>query len=65
MRYELMIERGGNAVIGNYWRVSAYAGESYAGEQIYAGYTKAQARELAKDTLEREGGLGLYRKSLV
>ena len=58
---ELTITRESNGVLGSYYRISAWQGEAYLGDEIYAGYTRAQARERALDTLEREGGLGLYR----
>ena len=65
MKIELTITREGNAILGNYYAVSAWQGEAYLGREVYAGYTRAQARERALDTLEREGGLGLYRGIIV
>ena len=65
MKIELTITRESNGVLGNYYRVTAYEGETYLGNEVYAGYTRAQAKERALDTLEREGGLGLYRGIIV
>ena len=65
MKIELTITREGNAVLGNYYAVSAWQGEAYLGREVYAGYTRAQAKDRALDTLEREGGLGLYRGIIV
>jgi len=48
-RIQLMIERDGNAYIGNFWRVVAYEGESRLGEEINAGYTKREALSLARE----------------
>lgn len=62
---ELTITRESNGVLGSYYRVSAWEGDTYLGNEVYAGYTKAQAKERALDTLEREGGLGLYRGIIV
>jgi len=48
-RLELLVERDGNNIIGKFWRVVAYEGESRLGERIYAGYTKREAMSLARD----------------
>jgi hypothetical protein len=61
---EITITRESNGVLGNYYRVTAWEGETYLGNEVYAGFTKAEARAIAKDTLEREGGLGLYRGTI-
>jgi hypothetical protein len=65
MKIELTITRESNGVLGSYYRISAWQGEAYLGDEIYAGYTRAQAKEMALDTLEQEGGLGLYRGIIV
>jgi len=52
-RIQLMIERDGNNVIGSFWRVVAYEGESRLGECVYAGYTKKQALALARERFTR------------
>ena len=54
-RLELMVSREGNAVIGNFYRVIAYRGESRLGERVYAGYSKRESVRLAR-TLIRERG---------
>ena len=65
MKIELTITRESNGVLGNYYRVTAYEGETYLGNEVYAGYTKAEARARAKERVESEGGLGLYRGIIV
>jgi hypothetical protein len=57
MKVQLLVERDGNNVIGNFWRVVAYEGESRLGEQIYAGYTKREAINRARQTINNEGRL--------
>ena len=54
-KLELTMERGGNNIIGNYWRVSAWRGSDYLGYQIYAGYTKRESLTRAKDLLKIKG----------
>ena len=48
-RLQLLVERDANNVIGSFWRVVAYEGESRLGECVYAGYTKKQALALARE----------------
>ena len=52
-RIELSATRDGNGILGNFYRVSAWQGSRYLGEQIFAGYTKREslrrAREIVKD----------------
>lgn len=62
---EITITRESNGTLGSYYRVTAWDGDTYLGDEVYAGYTKAEARARALDTLEREGGLGLYRGIIV
>ena len=57
MKVQLLVERDGNNVIGNFWRVVAYEGESRLGEKIYAGYTKREAISLARQTINNKGRL--------
>ena len=64
MKIELTITRESNGVLGNYYRVTAYEGETYLGNEVYAGYTKVEARAIAKERVESEGGLGLYRGTI-
>ena len=52
-RVQLMVERDGNHILGNFWRVVAYEGESRLGEKIYAGYTKREAVSLAREHFTR------------
>ena len=60
-KLELTITRESNGVLGSYYRITAWQGEAYLGNEVYAGYTRAQARGRALDTLNAYGGLGLYR----
>ena len=39
-KISLSVSREGNAVLGNFYRISAYDGDTYLGQEIYAGYTK-------------------------
>lgn len=59
-KLELSIERDGNAYIGNYYRVSAWRGLQYLGEQIYAGYTRSESLRLARESVLERGGLGIW-----
>jgi len=64
-KLDLTITRESNGVLGSYYRISAWQGEAYLGDEIYAGFTRAQARGRALDTLNAYGGLGLYRGIIV
>lgn len=57
MKVQLMAEKKSNNILGNYWRVYAYEGERALGEQIYAGYTKKQAIDLARQLINNQGRL--------
>ena len=59
-RLELSVSRDGNAYIGNFWRVSAYRGDSYLGEGIYSGYTRKEAIRLARESIKDKEGLGIW-----
>jgi len=59
-KLELSIERDGNAVIGNYYRVSAWRGMQSLGNQIYSGYTRKESLSLARESVRERGGLGIY-----
>ena len=56
-RVELLVSREGNAVIGNFYRVVAYEGESRLGERVYAGYSKRESVRLARVLLKERGRL--------
>lgn len=60
MRVDLSVSRDGNAVIGNFYRVSAWRGDSYLGEGIYSGYTRSEAIRLARESIKDKGGLGIW-----
>ena len=61
----LTITRESNAVLGTYYVISAWQGDTYLGKEIYAGYTRARARGRAMDTIAAYGGLGFYRGIVV
>jgi hypothetical protein len=56
-RLELIVSREGNAVIGNFYRVIAYRGESRLGERVYAGYSKRESVRLAREIIRERGRL--------
>ena len=57
MSLELIITRDGNHVIGNYYRVSAYRGDTWLGAQIYAGYTRRESERMARAMIRERGSL--------
>ena len=59
-KISLSVSREGNAVIGNYYSISAYDGDTYLGQEIYAGYTKRESERRARESLRERGGLGLW-----
>ena len=60
MRLEFNIYRDGNNIIGSFYRVTAWRGESYLGEGIYAGYTRRESLALARESVRERGGLGIW-----
>lgn len=56
-RVELTATRDGNAILGNFYRVSGWRGSRYLGERIYAGYTKRESLRLARETIKDRGEL--------
>ncbi len=56
-RVELTATRDGNAILGNFYRVSAWRGNSYLGEQIFAGYNKRESLRLAREIIRDRGEL--------
>jgi hypothetical protein len=56
-RLELTATRDGNAILGNFYRVSGWRGSRYLGEKIYAGYTKAESLRLAREIIRERGEL--------
>ncbi|NBV43150.1 hypothetical protein EBR96_10360 [bacterium] len=56
-RIELMATRDGNAISGNFYRVSAWRGSTYLGEQIFAGYTKRESLRRAREIVKNRGEL--------
>jgi hypothetical protein len=59
-KISLSVSREGNGVIGNFYRISAYDGETYLGQEIYAGYTKRESERRARESVRERGGLGLW-----
>ena len=60
---KLSVSREGNAVLGNYYRISAYDGDTYIGEEIYAGYNKRESIQRARERVRERGGLGLWARN--
>lgn len=60
MRLELTAYREGNNILGSYYRVTAWRGDSYLGEGIYVGYTRAESLQRARESVRERGGLGIY-----
>ena len=60
MKVELTAYREGNNILGNYYRVSAWRGMQYLGQQIYAGYTRSESLRLARESVRERGGLGIW-----
>jgi len=56
-RVQLTATRDGNAILGNFYRVSAWRGNSYLGERIYAGYSKRDSLRLAREIIRERGEL--------
>jgi hypothetical protein len=56
-RVQLTATRDGNAILGNFYRVSAWRGNSYLGERIYAGYSKRDSLRLARAIIKERGEL--------
>lgn len=57
---ELLVSRESNAVLGNYYSISAYDGDTYLGREIYAGYSKRESMQRARESVKERGGLGLW-----
>ena len=60
MRLEFNIYRDRNSILGRFYRVTAWRGDSYLGEGIYAGYTRAESLRLARESVRERGGLGIW-----
>lgn len=56
-RLEITATRDGNAILGNFYRVSAWRGNSYLGERIYAGYSKRESLRRAREVIKDQGEL--------
>ena len=64
-KIELNAERVTRGELAGSWRVAAYRGNTYLGNEVFMGYTKSEALRLAREIVKAEEGLGIYRKSLV
>ena len=62
-KISLSVSREGNGVIGNFYRISAYDGDTYLGQEIYAGYSKRESERRARERVRERGGLGLWVKN--
>lgn len=62
---DLSIEKIVTGEVAGAYRVVAYQGNTYLGNEVFMGYTKSEALRLARQTVKEEGGLGIYRKSLA
>ena len=61
-KINLSVSRESNGVLGNYYSISAYDGDTYLGQEIYAGYTKRESERRARESVRVRGGLGLWAK---
>jgi hypothetical protein len=59
-KLELQATRGGNSILGSFYRVTAWRGEDYLGEEIYSGYTKRESLQRARERVKERGGLGIF-----
>ena len=59
-KLELQATRDGNSILGSFYRVTAWRGEDYLGEEIYSGYTKRESLQRARERVKERGGLGIF-----
>ena len=57
---ELLVSQESNGVLGNYYSISAYDGDTYLGQEIYVGYSKRESMQRARESVRERGGLGLW-----
>ena len=62
-KISLSVSREGNGVLGNYYSISAYDGDTYLGQEIYAGYSKRESMQRARERVRERGGLGLWARN--
>jgi len=62
---DLSIEKIVTGEVAGAYRVVAYQGNTYLGNEVFMGYTKSEALRLAREIVKAEAGLGIYRKSLA
>lgn len=56
-KVQLTATRDGNNILGNFYRVSAWRGNSYLGERLFAGYNKRDSLRLAREIIRDRGEL--------
>jgi hypothetical protein len=56
-KIELTATKDGNAILGNFYRVSGWLGNKYLGEQLFSGHTKREALRLARKIIRERGEL--------
>lgn len=56
-RVQLTATRDGNNILGNFYRVTAWRGNSYLGERLFAGYNKRDSLRLAREIIRDRGEL--------
>ena len=62
-KISLSVSRESNGVLGNYYSISAYNGDTYLGQEIYAGYSKRESMQRARERVRERGGLGLWARN--
>lgn len=63
MRIELNAEKVERGEIAGAWRVSAWRGSDYLGEEAFLFYNKREALSKAREIIKERGGLGLYARA--
>ena len=61
MKIELSTDRNAEGA----YVVTAYVDDRYAGSSAFYFYNKREALRVARERVKEEGGLGIYRKTLV
>jgi hypothetical protein len=62
-KISLSVSQESNGVLGNYYNISAYDGDTYLGQEIYAGYSKRESMQRARERVRERGGLGLWARN--
>ena len=56
-RLKIKARRESNSILGDFYRVKAWRGNTYLGERIYTGHTKRESLRLARDLIDSRGEL--------